>query len=466
MRVDAAPPSASASAAAPAPASAPPATCAFSTPAGTFDLAPLGAVRVDSPQDGGATWSALVGACADLGASAAEGLCGGAAPALASAPAPALLAAGGTCHALGRLAQRSVAPLAANNSGRRRVGMTVAFDGGDACGNGTLARSASIDIVCADVAHASAVRVAEGGAARACAVVASVEARAGCPLECARDAATGAVCGGEDRGSCVAGVSVGGGLARCVCAKGFAGAACEGRTRPRALSADVAGGALRAPDASSGLLLVAALVLYVLVALIGRLTSSVTPRPDFSPLQLTAFFVAAAVFVALESSNALAPFVFGLRSSATSEYSVREDLTDKVNLDDYKRAVSPAPFPTRAYMITTRAAQESGRTAHAVEQVRRHLNVTDIKIVLGRNDLLDADFGCESATPNLAAEWASTLQCTAFGRQSLLVALPASSLRTTCCFTMILRLSFRCTGSKCRLTMKLYTLAAVQRGFL
>jgi hypothetical protein len=79
LRVDAAPPSASASAAAPAPASATPASCVFSTPAGTFDLAPLGAVRADSPQDGGAGWSALFGACADLDASAAEGLCGSAA---------------------------------------------------------------------------------------------------------------------------------------------------------------------------------------------------------------------------------------------------------------------------------------------------------------------------------------------------------------------------------------------------
>ena len=169
VRVDAAPPSASASAAAPAPASATPASCAFSTPAGTFDLAPLGAVRADPPQDGGAEWSALFGVCADLDASAAEGLCGGAAPALESAPAPALLAAGGACHALGRLAQRSVAPLAANSSGRRRVGVTVAFGGGDACGGDAVARSASIDVVCADVALARAVRVAESGAGRACA---------------------------------------------------------------------------------------------------------------------------------------------------------------------------------------------------------------------------------------------------------------------------------------------------------
>ena len=210
------------------PASAPAASlpsspsCVFSTPAGTFDLAPLGALRADSPQDGGATWSALFGACADLDASAASGLCGSAAP----APAPALLAESGACYALGRLAQRSVAPLVANSSGRRRVGVTVAFSGGDACGDGALARSVSINIVCADVARASAVRVAEGAAGRACAIAASVESRAGCPLECARDAATGAVCGGESRGVCSAGAAATGGAAACVCASGFSGSAC------------------------------------------------------------------------------------------------------------------------------------------------------------------------------------------------------------------------------------------------
>jgi hypothetical protein len=224
VRVDAAP-SASASAAAPAPASAAPAACVFSTPAGTFDLAPLGAVRADSPQDGGTIWSALFGACADLDASAAEGLCGSAAP--SPAPAPALLAEGGACHALGRLAQRSVAPLVANSSGRRRrVGVTVAFGGGDACGGDAVARSVSIDVMCADVARARAVRVAEGGAGRTCAVAATVESRAGCPLECARDAATGAVCGGEGRGVCGIADAAEGGAAKCVCFRGYSGSVC------------------------------------------------------------------------------------------------------------------------------------------------------------------------------------------------------------------------------------------------
>ena len=413
-RVDAAPPSASASAATALPASAsastsaPLATCVFSTPAGTFDLAPLGAVHADSPQDGGATWSALFGACADLDASAASGLCGSAAP--APAPAPALLMEGGACHALGRRAQRSVAPLAANSSGSRRVGVTVAFGGGDACGNGTLARSASIDVVCTDVAHASAVRVAEGGTGRACAVAASVESRAGCPLECARDAATGAVCGGEDRGSCVAGVSVDGGLARCVCAKGFAGAACEGRARPRALSADVAGSALRAPNASSGSLPAAALVLAVLIALIGRSMSSAAPQPNSQLKPLTMkFIVAALLFVVLESCISQAPFSLGLRASVSSACPPRADAlatinSADVNYDDYKRAIGPAPFPTRAFMITTRAAQESGRTAHAVEQVRQHLNITDIQFVLGRNELLQEDFGCDTRLASAVKE--------------------------------------------------------------
>jgi hypothetical protein len=50
-----------------------------------------------------------------------------------------------------------------------------------------------------------------------------VRARAGCALECARDAASGAVCGGAMHGACVAdGVAT-----HCSCSEGYSGAACS-----------------------------------------------------------------------------------------------------------------------------------------------------------------------------------------------------------------------------------------------
>jgi hypothetical protein len=67
-----------------------------------------------------------------------------------------------------------------------------------------------------------------------------------------------------------------------------------------------------------------------------------------------------------------------------------------VNLDEFVRASGPAPFPKRAYMITTRNNEKSGRTAHAVEQVRLHLNITNVEFIYGPSDLRDEDFGCEA----------------------------------------------------------------------
>jgi hypothetical protein len=62
-------------------------------------------------------------------------------------------------------------------------------------------------------------------------------------------------------------------------------------------------------------------------------------------------------------------------------------------LETYLRATETPPFPSRAFMITTRAAQTSGRTAHAVAQVRDKLGITDIELIYGGNTS-DADVGC------------------------------------------------------------------------
>ena len=230
--VDAAALSSALTPAAPAPAATSAPSCVFSTPAGTFDLAPLGFVHAFGSQDDGAAtlsanWSVLFDACADVDAVAAAGLCGSAAPAVTFVRAPALLAAGGACHALGRLAHRRTAPLAANSSGSSgRVGLTVALGGGDSRSSDALERSISIDVVCTDVAQTRASRVAVVAGRSACAYTASVESRAGCPLECARDVTTGAVCGGESRGACSMSTAFVGGAAACACARGHSGPVC------------------------------------------------------------------------------------------------------------------------------------------------------------------------------------------------------------------------------------------------
>jgi hypothetical protein len=184
--------------------------CTFTTPAGDFNLAPLGAVRVVSREAASFGWTYLFSACANVDASLAAGHCSG--------MLPAVQATNGTCYSLGSLKQRSIAPLVADGNGR--VGVTVALEGGDSCGGG-VTRTISIDVVCADVATASKVRVLEG--MRTCAYNAVVESRAGCPLACARDPAMGAVCGGKQRGACM--VTASGGAA-CVCLSGHAGPFC------------------------------------------------------------------------------------------------------------------------------------------------------------------------------------------------------------------------------------------------
>lgn len=118
-----------------------------------------------------------------------------------------------------------------------------------------------------------------------------------------------------------------------------------------------------------------------------------TDRPSW-PVSISTIVSGALLCFVLASAPAQVPSSF--RASC---HFTRTPLADlKVNLDDYKRVVGPAPLPTRAYMITTKAAQENGRTAHAVEQVRRHLGITDIQFVYGRADFRDEDFGCDTGS--------------------------------------------------------------------
>lgn len=197
-------------------------TCTALTPAGTFDLAPLGTLHALSPSNERTLgWLFAFNICENVDTSKIAQHCA------KKAPAPAVVAGVNPhCRVLGQLSQRSVQPLE-----EKRVGVCVTFGGGevtspadgedDACG--VHPRAISIDIVCADVARAR-VRLYEN-ATRTCGYVALVESRVGCPLACARDPASGAVCGGEGRGVCS--MEAAGAAAACVCASGRSGPACS-----------------------------------------------------------------------------------------------------------------------------------------------------------------------------------------------------------------------------------------------
>ena len=208
-------------------------TCTALTPAGTFDLAPLGTLHALSPSNERTLgWLFAFNVCENVDTSKIAQHCA------KKAPAPAVVAGVNPhCRVLGQLSQRSVQPLE-----DKRAGVRVTFGDGevttpadgeeDACGEHP--RAISIDIVCADVARAR-VRLHEN-ATRPCGYIALVESRVGCPLTCARDPASGAVCGGEGRGACR--MEAAGAAAACVCASRHSGPACSSDSRVAAAATE------------------------------------------------------------------------------------------------------------------------------------------------------------------------------------------------------------------------------------
>jgi hypothetical protein len=211
-----------------------PSTCTFSTPAGDFDLAQTGSLLYLDPTT---SWSYAASPCANTEGRFIHSSC--------PASAPAFQVTAGECLRLGTLASRAAAPL------QPALGVSLSFTGGDG-GRATLLELACfdgptvIDALVTDRAPLTYVLQARG--------------RAGCPLACARDAATGAVCGGEGRGACS--LSATGG-AKCECLAGFSGAGCNPTGAP--------GGAQlwRAGDATTSLSTVAlAVAAFGLAALL------------------------------------------------------------------------------------------------------------------------------------------------------------------------------------------------------
>jgi hypothetical protein len=188
-------------------------SCSFPTKLGTFDLSSLSTVRLISREDSSRGWLYLFNTCENVNS---QGPCGD------SSFSPAVQVTSGGCHSLGRLDQRAISPFTSESSGHNteQIGVTVSFQGGSSCGN--VARNISITVLCADVERATSAKVLESKTI-GCSYIASVESRAGCPIECARDPKTGAVCGGRERGTCnstTEGVS-------CVCAPGKSGKSCS-----------------------------------------------------------------------------------------------------------------------------------------------------------------------------------------------------------------------------------------------
>ena len=184
--------------------------CLFSTPAGDFDLSSLGDVPFFTPANG---WVYYVNACANVGLNASWALvtCAGG---YSGAPtAPALQLTGTACFSLGSLSQRAASPLDGD------LGIAVKLEGGSECQS--TRRAITLEVVCSDTARPAGHSIVES---EPCKYSARLEARAGCPLQCARDPLSDAVCGSVARGACR--TSLQGARAYCVCEAGFSGPHC------------------------------------------------------------------------------------------------------------------------------------------------------------------------------------------------------------------------------------------------
>lgn len=124
---------------------------------------------------------------------------------------------GGSCHAVGvgGVNSHTFADLP------DALGVLATFDTPvELCSGGEEEGGVSVRVTCGD----QPLPTLSMSETKSCHFEAEIKGRDGCPLECARDPATGAVCGGPSRGTCQGGL--GGGLATCVCAEGLEGPLC------------------------------------------------------------------------------------------------------------------------------------------------------------------------------------------------------------------------------------------------
>jgi hypothetical protein len=262
------------------PARSPPPACVVSAGARSFDLAELGgdgesvvpALRHVSHAPDSLGWTYSFAACGVVAPLPAA--CAGAAPGSA-----ALQQTISECFGLGASATRAVAATA--------TGVELSFSGGDG------GRSSVITIECADLARPQVVRWGSGAAPGS--YTALVRARAGCALECGRDASTGAVCGGATNGACVADGGAEGAV-HCSCSEGYSGAACSESAVARASDSSVP-----YQEATSGAHVVLGIALFALAfcaAVSVRSGATSSPRA-FKMTLIAAFSFAAGVMATL-----------------------------------------------------------------------------------------------------------------------------------------------------------------------
>ena len=315
---------AAAAAAGPAPA-APPA-CVVSAGARSFDLAELGGGVggapplhhvSHAPESLGWAYSfAACGAIAPLPAA-----CAGAAPGSA-----ALQQTAGACYGLGASATRAVAATA--------TGVALSFSGGDG------GRSSVVTVECADLARPQVVRWGHGVAPRS--YTALVRARAGCALECARDVATGAVCGGVARGACV--TDGADGASRCMCASGYSGAACA------EILSSVLHGASPSNNGANGDIVLSAVLLVIIAALWAcvlrfvKLKAPLAPRNDNLETPL-AGRSASTLPLALSVAFALMGALFFFSGAHPTNFTARKD-----SVLQPPAWTSESPVPSRGRM--------------------------------------------------------------------------------------------------------------------
>ena len=175
--------------------------CVFSRPSATYDLSSLPALAFTAPSG----WRYAFSPCRPLPARAV-------APDCSLPPTAAVQVTAGECVSLGS-PNASAAPLPGG-----APGLLLALSGGSPCGGSGQQRALQLELRCSDAAAPAVLSVAEPAP---CAYAAAAEGRAFCPLQCARDPATGAVCGGAARGACAAGPPF-----ACACAAGLGGALC------------------------------------------------------------------------------------------------------------------------------------------------------------------------------------------------------------------------------------------------
>lgn len=200
--------------------------CVWRSPAGSpfsYDLSALPSVQPLTLLDTHVPpWTYVIGFGGPVNGSAVSPLCGdGGAGGWQAGPL--------RCFRLGADARGgAVEPLAVGGAGA--LGFRVVFRDGDGGCPGEKRRSLEVEFLCGRDARAPACvsRVAEPSA---CAYKATLAGLAGCPTECPRGGAQGAVC--SSHGTC----GLVGGKAACACDGGWGGAACAEAEAPREVAA-------------------------------------------------------------------------------------------------------------------------------------------------------------------------------------------------------------------------------------